>query len=287
MSEAIISAIRWAGGKFESVSESPRLDAEVLLAHCLDKPRSYLYSWPERQLDDESWQNFQKLVAERLKPTPIAYLTGQREFYSRSFRCRPGALVPRPETELLVETALAEIPSASTMSVCDLGTGTGIIAITLKLERPRARLYATDIDPVCIELARENAETHGAELTCYQSDWYESLPRDLRFGLIVANPPYIAADHPFLARGDLPAEPQIALTPGQSGLEALKIIVDGAAGYLEAGGQLILEHGYDQQAGVAALLENAGFGEIRCEFDHNDLPRTSIAKRLENAGAPA
>ena len=287
MSEAILSAIRWATAQFDLVSESPRLDAEVLLAHCLDKPRSYLYSWPERELDDDSWQAFQQLVQQRLQPMPIAYLTGEREFFSRSFRCRPNALVPRPETELLVELALQQIPPERSMSICDLGTGTGIIAVTLKLERPRARVVATDIDPLCVELARENAALHGAEISCYESDWYRGLPADLRFDLIVANPPYIAADHAFLARGDLPAEPQIALTPGDSGLEALTIIVAGAADYLVEGGQLILEHGYDQQAGVAGLLETAGFSDIRCENDHNNLPRTTIAKRLENARAPA
>jgi release factor glutamine methyltransferase len=287
MSEHIASAIRWASARFEACSESARLDAELLLAHCLAKPRSYLYGWPEEALDATSWDCFQQLVERRLAPTPIAYLLGKREFYSLDFVTRPGVLVPRPETELLVEQALMRIPQREPVSVCDLGTGTGIIAITLKKERPMAQIHATDVDPTCLALARENATAHAADIHWIESNWYRDLPANLRFDLIVANPPYIAAEHPFLNRGDLPAEPRLALTPGETGLESLQIIIVEAHRHLVAGGYLILEHGYDQQTAVADLLSRNGFIDIICEQDYNDLPRASIAKRVENGGSPA
>ncbi len=282
MSKSINTALRWACAEIAACSESARLDAELLLAHCLDKPRSYLYSWPEEELGDSCWQNYRQLVQRRLEPQPIAYLLGRREFYSMDFAAREQVLVPRPETELLVEQALQLIPSHQPLKVCDLGTGSGIIAVTLKKHRLLAQVYATDIDPACIALARENAHRHAVDIEFFESDWYQGLPDTLNFDLIVANPPYIAADHPFLAQGDLPAEPSLALTPGVTGLEALRQIVSQADRHLVAGGYLVLEHGYDQQAAVAGLLAENGFEDIRCEYDDNDLPRTSIAKLVEN-----
>lgn len=282
MSEQINNAIRWASQCLETCSESARLDAELLLAHCLDKPRSYLYSWPEQALSEACWKRFQELVQQRLQPTPIAYLLGNREFFSMEFKSTPAALVPRPETELLVELALQQIPAEQPLQICDLGTGSGIIAITLKKQRPRTTVYATDVDPGCLALARDNALRHQVEIEFVESSWYEKLGPGSIFDLIVSNPPYVAADHPFLEQGDLPAEPSIALTPGTSGLEALEVIIHGAPDHLKPGGILILEHGYDQEAPVARLLQEQGFGEIRCESDHNNLPRTSIARLIEN-----
>ncbi len=278
MSEQINTAIRWATRRIEACSESARLDAELLLAHCLEKPRSYLYSWPEKPLSKPCWQRFQDLVQQRLQPTPIAYLLGKREFFSMEYATTAAALVPRAETELLVELALERIPVKTPMRICDLGTGSGIIAITLKKQRPLTTVCATDVDPGCLALARENARRHEAEIEFIESDWYENLPQGAGFDLIVSNPPYVAADHPFLAQGDLPAEPAIALTPGSSGLEALEVIIGGAPDYLNPGAILIVEHGYDQQAPVANLLRQHGFTDIRCESDLNDLPRTSIAR---------
>jgi release factor glutamine methyltransferase len=287
VSEKIEQAIRRASAAFEQCSESARLDAELLLAHCLGKPRSYLYSWPEQVLSEDCRQQFQQLVERRLQPTPVAYLLGRREFYSLEFETRPQALVPRPETELLVEQALERIPADRPLRICDLGTGTGIIAITLKKQRPQALVYATDVDPDCLALARANAQKHSVDIEWIESDWYSNIPPGLRFDMIVANPPYIAADHPFLRRGDLPAEPELALTPGATGLEALRQIIEGAPRYLADDGELLLEHGYDQQAAVGALLEQNGFGAIRCELDLNGLPRCTVAKRLEKPDSPA
>lgn len=280
MSEQIDSAIRWATKRFETCSESARLDAELLLSHSLEKPRSYLYSWPEQELSESCWRRFQVLVQQRLQPTPIAYLLGKREFFSMEHATTPAALVPRPETELLVELALRQIPAQQPLRICDLGTGAGIIAITLKKQRPLTTVYATDIDADCLTLARANALQHQVDIDFIESNWYEKLPPGSYFDLIVSNPPYIAADHPFLLQGDLPAEPALALalTPGSSGLEALELIIRGAPGHLVLGGSLIMEHGYDQEAAVAALLQDHGFCEIRCVSDHNDLPRTTSAR---------
>jgi release factor glutamine methyltransferase len=287
MSEQINSAIRWGSERIAACSESARLDAELLLAHCLDKPRSYLYSWPEQQLSQPCWQLYRQLVEMRIQPTPVAYLLGTREFYSMEFITTDAALVPRPETELLVELALELIPPAEPIRICDLGTGTGIIAIVLKKQRPSANVYATDLDPGCLLLARENAARNGVTIKFIESDWYQQMPTHLNFDLIVSNPPYIAANHPFLKQGDLPAEPQIALTPGITGLEAIQLIIGQARDYLVAGGHLILEHGYDQQTPVAELLESHGFSEIRCVYDYNQLPRTSVAKLVDNLNSGA
>ncbi|HEY5738912.1 MAG TPA: peptide chain release factor N(5)-glutamine methyltransferase [Gammaproteobacteria bacterium] len=278
MAEHIDAAIRWATGQIAACSESPRLDAELLLAHCLDKPRSYLYSWPEKPLDESCWQCFQQLVRQRLQPMPVAYLLGRREFFSLEYAINSAALVPRPETELLIELALQRIPTAESWRVCDLGTGSGIIAVTVASQRPACRVSACDLDPRCLALARDNADRHGVEVEFFESDWYLGLAPGARFDLILSNPPYIAAGHPFLNQGDLPAEPRLALTPGPTGLEALRTIIAGAPEFLEPGGWLMVEHGYDQQLPVAELMAAAGFVEIRCESDASDLPRASVGR---------
>lgn len=281
MSEQIDTVLMRAVSRIDACSETPRLDAEILLAHCLEKPRSFLYAWPETLLDAGRLARFEALVEARCKPTPVAYLLGEREFFGRDFRTSPAALVPRPETELLIELALERLPADRGGRVLDLGTGAGVIAITLKLERPRLRLCATDVDPDSLALARENAARHRVDIDFVLSDWYTRLPVDGSFDMVVSNPPYIAAAHPFLGAGDLPAEPRHALTPGPGGTEAIEIIAQGARARLSKGGWLILEHGYDQEAPVRELLRAAGFGEIRCHLDLNRLPRCTSAKAVE------
>ncbi len=280
MSERIGSAIAWACGQIRPVSESAKLDAELLLAHCLDKPRSYVYSWPEHRLSNDCWQQYRALIQRRQKPTPIAYLLGKREFYSLEFMTSAVALVPRPETELLVETALSLIPLNQPFRVLELGTGSGIIAVTLKHQRPLANVVATDLDQACLALAESNASQHGVDIDWHQSDWYVAL-KDLEpFDLIVSNPPYIAASHPFLQLGDLPAEPKLALTPGETGMEALDKIIAGAPEMLLYGGLLMVEHGFDQQVAVSQSMQKHAFQNVVCEFDFNQLPRVSFAQRI-------
>ena len=282
MSEQIDTALNWGAEQIRGCSESPRLDAELLLTYCLGKPRSYLYSWPEKTLTDSCLERFRDLVRQRRQPTPVAYLLGKREFYSMEYVTTPAALVPRPETELLVELALAQITADAKLDICDLGTGSGIIAITLKTQRPQCRVTATDVDPACLALASENAGRHQVDIEFLLSNWYDDLPAGRYFDLIVSNPPYIAAAHPFLAQGDLPAEPALALTPGETGLEALESIIAGAPRWLAPGGWLMVEHGYDQEAPVAALFAAAGFEAIHCETDFNDLPRATLGRLPSN-----
>lgn len=270
-------AIRHARKLFESISDSAGLDAELLLAHCLQKPRSYLYSWPERTLSDACWSHFEALIEQRLKPTPVAYLLGHREFYSLNFRTTPAALIPRPETELLVDTVLEMCAGFDRPRILELGTGTGAISVALLKQRSDIELTATDISADCLQLATENAAMNEVTLHFIESDWYQNLGTRPAFDLIVSNPPYIAAKDPYLQRGDLPAEPALALTPGVTGLEAIETIISGAHDHLARGGHLVFEHGHDQAPQVQQLLEHFGFQSIHNKPDYSGLPRVSYA----------
>ncbi len=260
-----------------TVSDTPKLDAEILLAHCLGKPRSYLYSWPEKHLQSEEWYHFQTLVEKRIEPTPIAYLLGEREFYSLTLKTSPATLIPRPETELLVEAAIEVCRNESFTNLLELGTGTGAIAIALKLDRPEMNIVATDISTDCLDIARQNANAHAVTIDWVESDWFSQIKATRKFDIIVSNPPYIAAADPCLETGDLRAEPLSALTPGESGLEALCNIIANAPAHLNPGGYLLLEHGFDQQEEVAELMRLHGFSDIVCKLDLNHLPRVSLA----------
>ena len=276
MSEQIDRAIEWGRARCTEISETAKLDAELLLAHCIGKSRSYLYTWPEELLKTADWQRFQALIGRRLEPTPIAYLLGEREFFSLSLKTSPAALVPRAETELLVETTLALCSRQAETNLLELGTGTGAIAIALKVHCPTINIIATDISTDCLALAQQNADSHRLIIDWVASDWFSHV--DGRFDIIVSNPPYIAAADPALKEGDLPAEPWLALSPGPSGLEALQNIIAAAPGYLNPGGYLLLEHGFDQQAEVETLMRNHGFTHINCKQDLHGLPRVSLGK---------
>ncbi|MFT5657415.1 MAG: release factor glutamine methyltransferase [Gammaproteobacteria bacterium] len=278
MSEKINTALEWGQSQFSHISDSPKLDAELLLAFCCDKPRSFLYTWPEQELSVETWHCFQALVSKRLAPTPVAYLLGEREFFSLSFKTTSSALVPRPETELLVETALDLCPPGSELRILELGTGTGAIPISLKTQRPDICMVATDISPACLDLAQQNAERHKVAIDWIESDWFSAIESAQTFDMIVSNPPYIAANNPYLTRGDLPAEPMLALSPGETGLESIAQIVASSPDYLKPGGYLLLEHGYDQQSEVARLMRIYGFVQINCKQDANHQPRVSMGQ---------
>jgi len=278
MSKTIATAIRWAKPQCEKLSETPRLDAELLLAHSLHKPRSYLYSWPERILTNEEWDQFQALIELRLKPTPVAYLLVEREFFSLTLKISPVALVPRPETELLVETALKFCTDIDKPRILEMGTGTGAISIALLHERPDIELITTDVCPDCLKLAQANAKLNDVSLNCIESNWYNNLKDQSAFDLIVSNPPYIAADDPYLLQGDLPAEPMLALSPGKTGLEAIQQIVAGADNFLRPGGYLLFEHGYDQVKAVESLLDDAGFIDVQNFRDFSGHPRVSFGQ---------
>ncbi len=244
-----------------------RLDAELLLAHALGTSRTHLYAWPEREPDAGQRAVFEQLLEARKRGEPIAYLTGHREFFSLDLAVTPAVLIPRHETELIVELALLRVPPDRACRIADLGTGSGAIALAIARERPRAHVTATDASPAALDVARGNAARLGIGNVAFAAgDWCAALDGE-RFDLIVSNPPYIAADDAHLAEGDLRFEPAAALASGVDGLDAIRRIVEAAPQHLADGGSLLLEHGWDQAARVRALLEAAGFDRVASARD--------------------
>ncbi|MGD8741901.1 MAG: peptide chain release factor N(5)-glutamine methyltransferase [Granulosicoccaceae bacterium] len=252
-----------ASTELDAVSDSPRLDAECLLAHALGKPRSYLMTWPENQPDKQALQTFNALLARRLAGEPVAHLTGQREFWSLDLQISADTLIPRPDTETLVEAALAIIPAGATWRIADLGTGSGAIALAIASERPRCEVTACDLSVAALEIATANRDRLGLHnVTLLHSRWYSAFTDNDRFELIVSNPPYIAENDPHLARGDVRFEPGLALVSGPDGLDAIRSIISGAPRHLQAGGRLMLEHGLEQGNAVRELMQQAGFTQV-------------------------
>lgn len=243
----------------------PAVEARLLLAHTLERSVAWLIAHDDEVLAEEPLRRFASLVARRAAGEPVAYLIGRREFFGRDFAVSPAVLIPRPETELLVDIALAQLSMGD--RILDLGTGSGCIAITLALESPQARVSAVDASPAALELARGNAGRLGARVRFLHSDWFAAVAGE-RFELIVANPPYIAITDAHLASGDLRHEPVAALAGGTDGLDAIRHIASTALHHLVPGGQLWLEHGYDQAVAVRALLAAAGLADIE---QHPDL----------------
>lgn len=248
----------------------PANEARLLLGHVLCRPAAWLLAHDDEVVGETALLAFAALVARRAGGEPVAYLLGQREFFGREFAVASAVLIPRPETELLVEIALAGVGRGSGARILDLGTGSGCIAITLALEIPQAQVSAVDLSAAALALAQANAERYGAQLRLRQSDWFDGLAGE-RFDLIVANPPYIAAADPHLLAGDLRHEPLAALASGADGLDAMRRIIAAAPAHLAPGGQLWLEHGYDQAEAVHGLLAAAGFADIG---QHRDLAGT-------------
>lgn len=253
------------------------IDAQALLAHVLGVERAWLAAHATDALPMESTQRYFALARRRRDGEPVAYLLGSREFWGLSFQVDPSVLIPRPETETLVECALQRLPGDRPVRVLDLGTGSGAIALALAHERPDADIVATDRSPDALALARANAARMKlANVHWLQSDWYRQLDdRDGRFDLIASNPPYVAADDPHLREGDVRFEPQSALTAGVDGLDALRVIVGGACERLVAGGSLVVEHGYDQAEAVRELMRAAGFTALESRRDLAGIPRVA------------
>lgn len=258
-------------------SPSPRLDAEWLLAAALGKPASYLRTWPEREVPEAVAERFAADLARRRAGEPVAYILGRQGFWSLDLEVAPATLIPRPDTELLVETALALLP-AMPAEVLDLGTGTGAIALALAAERPAWRLIGIDRVSEAVALAERNRRRLGLDNVAFlQSDWFAKL--DSRcFDLIAGNPPYIAADDPHLALGDLRFEPASALVAGIDGLDDIRRIVAEAPGHLKAGGWLLLEHGFEQAGAVRELLVARGFVEVHSRRDLGGHERISLGR---------
>lgn len=254
------------------------VDAEWLLAHVLGKPRSWLFAHGDALLPIGVAERFDALVARRARGEPVAYLTGSRGFWRFDLAVTPDTLIPRPETELLVEEALRRLPACQSLRVADLGTGSGAIALAIAGERPLAAVVATDRSEAALAVARGNARALGAaNITFLCGDWYAPL-RDQRFDLIASNPPYIAEGDDHLRRGDLRFEPRGALTPGGDGLEAIRILAAGAPGHLRPGGWLLLEHGHDQGDQVRALLAAAGLVDVATSADLERRDRVTLGR---------
>lgn len=255
-----------------------RLEAQILLCHAIQQPRAHLAAHDRDPILPEQAAAFDALLQRRLGGEPIAYILGEREFYSLAFRVTPAVLIPRPETELLVELALERLPADSSVRVLDLGTGSGAVAVTLALHLPRAEVVAVDQSAAALEVARENSQQLGADnLHLIQSNWFSALEQE-KFDLIVSNPPYIAANDPHLTQGDVRFEPPAALASGEDGLDDIRTIVRGAATHLKPGGWLLFEHGYDQAAACRELLARAGFEQVASAADLASIERVSYGQ---------
>ncbi|MGJ3442293.1 peptide chain release factor N(5)-glutamine methyltransferase [Pseudomonas sp. Je.1.5.c] len=258
-------------------SPTERLDAELLLAAALGKSRSYLHTWPERIVSSEAAQVFADFLSRRRAGEPVAYILGQQGFWKLDLEVAPHTLIPRPDTELLVETALELLP-ATPARMLDLGTGTGAIALALASERPAWQVMAVDRIDEAVALAERNRQRLQLNnVHVRTSHWYDALDGE-RFDLIISNPPYIRAEDPHLVAGDVRFEPTSALVAGQDGLDDLRVIIAQAPGHLLPGGWLLLEHGYDQAADVRELLSQQGFGDVCSRIDLGGHERISLGR---------
>jgi release factor glutamine methyltransferase len=253
------------------------LEARILVSHALQLSRVQLITRSERQLSEEEARLLSTLFQRRIAGEPIAYLVGEREFFGLMFHTTPDVLIPRPETELLVELALHNLPQGG--RVLDLGTGSGAIAVAIAHQRPDAQVTASDRSTAALQIAARNAARNQSAVVFIESDWYAAIPPG-QFELVVSNPPYIVAGDPHLSQGDLRHEPIDALTDHGDGLAALREIVAGAPARLAPGGWLLMEHGYDQAAAVRALLATQGFAEVQSWRDLAGIERVSGGRRL-------
>jgi len=261
-------------------TEPPLFIAELLLVHVIKQPRSYLKAGPERALTTEQWAQFQLLIERRVRGEPVAYLTGRREFWSLDLEVNAATLIPRAETERLVELALQRIPVDAVWRIADLGTGSGAIALAIAHERPSCVVLATDVSAQALGVAQANSARLGINNVEFQrSEWFAALS-GATFDLIVSNPPYVAEHDIHLQRGDLRFEPLIALSSGVDGLRDLRRIVQAAPAHLCAGGWLLVEHGYDQQAAVRNLFTAQGFSEIAGHADIAGVPRAVSGRQV-------
>ena len=262
----------------QPVSDSAKLDVEILLSFVLDKDRSYLLTWPEKQLSDEQCHSFLQLLASRLKGEPIAYLTGMKEFWSLPLKVSKATLIPRPDTETLIELVLEQFGQKENVSCLDLGTGTGAIALALASEKATWIIDAVDFSSDAVQLARTNANNcQLAHVNIFQSDWFAQIDDFKKYDLIVSNPPYIDSEDINLEQGDVRFEPSSALIAEDKGLADIKHIAKTSCAFLNSQGQLFLEHGYEQGAAVREILLNNGFENAQTAQDLNGHDRITWA----------
>lgn len=275
---SIRSALQDAQQKLKEISDSEQLDAEVLLAFSLERDRTYLRTWPEKALTTEQQQHFQQLVKRRMKSEPVAYITGQREFWDMTLRVTADTLIPRPETELLVEKALEKIPVDAQWRIADLGTGSGAIALAIARERPGCQITATDSSATALAVAQDNAQRLNiSNVQFIEGHWFQPIENE-QFEMIVSNPPYVHPADPHLQKGDLPFEPADALQSIPDGMKDIRIISNAARGHLSPPGWLILEHGYNQGSAVEQRLSELGYKEVTVVNDLSHNARICIGK---------
>lgn len=277
----IDAALAWAISELEG-TESPSVDAKVLLANALNQSQTYLFTWPDKQLTEQQTEVFKRMVLRRGQGEPVAYITGSRDFWTLTLATSPHTLIPRPDTEVLVEQVLSWISkrsdnAPSSLSLCDLGTGTGAIALALASELPNSRVVGVDFLNDAVELALYNAKSNGITNASFvQSDWFAGLSGQT-FDVIVSNPPYIEIADPHLDEGDVRFEPKSALTSGVDGLDDIKRIISQAPAFLNDGGLIAFEHGFDQGDAVRALLAKAGFKAPYTVKDYGGNDRVTLA----------
>lgn len=261
------------------ISDSPRIDAEVLLLHTVQRPLSWLIAYGDGLASPDHVKQFYAFLAQRIEHRPIAYIIGKKEFWSLSLNVNEHVLVPRADTETLVKCALEKIPKEIECNIADLGTGSGAIALSIAKERPKSRVSAIDLSQTALDLAAKNAQSNGIQNVAFRhGDWFSALS-DETFDVIVSNPPYVQANDPHLQQGDLVHEPEMALIGGGDGLDDIRTIICGATQHLKPHGWLLLEHGSNQAQEVIQLLEAANFRFASTSRDLNNLPRCTSAQR--------
>ena len=282
MTLSIEHALQQANQILSPHSDTARLDSEVLLSYILEKNRTFLRTWPEQTLTKTQQQKYHELVQRRKAGEPVAYIIGTQEFWSLELKVTPDTLIPRPETELLVEQALLRIPTDSHWTILDAGTGSGAIALAIASERPTCQILATDISLANLYIAQRNAVTNKINnVTFVAANWLMPFVSDFQFDMVVSNPPYIVENDPHLYRGDVRFEPHRALTAGETGLDDIKTIIQQTYAHLKPGGWLLLEHGYHQADDVISLMTQQDYISIHYLKDYGGQPRLSLAQKPE------
>ena len=268
--------------------DDAKIDAQVLLCAVLDCNRAYLHTWSDKTLSDTQSAKYQQFIQQRSSGKPVAYILGYQAFYGREFLVSSATLIPRPETEQLVDVIIDKIADLSEIvknaRLLDLGTGTGAIAISAALECPSIRVQAVDFVPAAVVLAKQNAQrlipNHAERVTILQSDWFTQVSGT--FDIIVSNPPYVEPDSEYLVQGDVRFEPDTALTAADNGLADIKLIVEQAPGYLHKGGWLLIEHGYQQADSIQQLFTAKGFSQVATLCDYAQHPRITLGQKITN-----
>ena len=285
---AVKQALQTAESQLRPHVDAARLEAEILLGHLLGKSRSWLIAWSDTCLSDQQLRRYTDLVDKRIQGAPIAHLTAEREFWSLPLRITTDTLIPRADTELLVETCLDLYPAGRSITVADLGTGSGAIALAIATERPEWSILATDQSRQALDVAIHNADAlHVDNIRLFQGDWFDALPADTRVEILLSNPPYIPDDDPHLQQGDLRFEPRSALVSGADGLDAIRVIISKAQDYLKPEGYLLLEHGYNQGSAVRQLMKKSALGEIHTLTDLAGHERVTMGRAETYLGAHA